>query len=92
MAMSLTQGAIERIGCADNLSEFKHVLQVIECGSHILSLSDGLYYTPGFLAGNLHELLTSRKLQKSSIVKLTHFVVDKLQNCMSVCFSVSPLI
>lgn len=80
MAVNLTQGAIERIGLDDNLSEFKPVLQVIDCGSHILSLTDGLYYTPGFLSGNLHVLLTSRKLQKGSIVKLTHFIVRELDN------------
>ncbi|MCH88522.1 replication protein A 70 kDa dna-binding subunit-like, partial [Trifolium medium] len=84
MAVNLTQGAIARICNSDNFSfinKYKPVLQVVHSRHpNILWLSDGSAGSlsiPGILSPNLEELMTSRKLQKSSVVKLTRFIVDK---------------
>ena len=85
MDVNLTQGAIVRI-CGDNFDrddEFKPVLQVTDCQNHVLhhlSLSDGSHFATAILFTQLQELVHSRRLQKGSIVKLTHFFVDKLEN------------
>jgi len=85
MDVNLTQGVIVRI-CGDNFCrdyKFKPVLQVTDFRNHVmyhLSLSDGSHFATAILFTQLHELVHSRRLHKGSIVKLTHFFVDKLEN------------
>ena len=90
MAVNLTQGAIARI-CSHNVSDYRGlmpVLQVIDCVSHKLLLSDGSHCSREILAGDLKESFISRILHKGCLVKLIHFVVEQDQNITLVCFCV----
>lgn len=93
MAVNLTQGAIVTM-CftSENTSEELHpVLQVIDLKlvqsqqnsateRYRVVLSDGLYYQQGMLATQKNELVHSGRLQKGSIVKLSQFICNDVQN------------
>jgi len=82
MGVSLTQAAIARM-YSNKFSfdkEFKLVLQVIHMNIPYLLLSEGLCYNTVILPRNLVELVHSRRLQKGSVVKLTHFTASLIQN------------
>ncbi|KAF7829144.1 replication protein A 70 kDa DNA-binding subunit A [Senna tora] len=92
MAVNLTEGAIT-IMCRDDFSseDLKPVLQVIDLKlvqsqqhsateRYRLVLSDGTYYQQGMLATQKNELVNSGRLQKGSVVKLTQFICNVVQN------------
>lgn len=92
MAVNLTEGAIT-IMCRDDFSseDLKPVLQVIDLKlvqsqqhsateRYRLVLSDGSHYQQGMLATQKNELVHSGRLQKGSVVKLTQFICNVVQN------------
>ncbi|KAG5134604.1 hypothetical protein JHK82_025792 [Glycine max] len=91
MAVSLTQGAITEI-CRGNCSEnLQPVLQVIELKQvqsqqnstverYCVVLSDGSFYQQGMLATQKNDLVHSGKLQKGSVLRLTQFLCNVVQN------------
>lgn len=113
MAINLTEGAIATMtsGEAQGTS-VKPVLQVADIRivntqnssnnsteRYRILLSDGSYYQQGMLATQRNDLVRSGRLQKGSIVQLTEFVCNVIQNRMyfpinpsftfsCVCFSV----
>ncbi|WVZ12151.1 hypothetical protein V8G54_016681 [Vigna mungo] len=91
MAGSLTPGAIKEICGANCSSSLKPVLQVIDLKlvqsqqannteRYRLILSDGSFYQQGMLATQMNELVHSGKLQKGSVVRLTQFICNDVQN------------
>jgi len=91
MAGSLTPGAIKEICGANCSSSLKPVLQVIDLKlvqsqqannteRYRLVLSDGSFYQQGMLATQMNELVHSAKLQKGSVVRLTQFICNDVQN------------
>ncbi|XP_027360688.1 replication protein A 70 kDa DNA-binding subunit A [Abrus precatorius] len=92
MAVELTEGAILMM-CDNNFSseELMPVLQVIELKQvqsqqnsaterYRLALSDGSHYLQGMLATQKNELVHSGRLQKGSVIKLTQFICNVVQN------------
>jgi len=89
MAVNLTQGAIVTMCFTSEVLE--PVLQVIDLKlvqsqqnntteRYRLVLSDGLHYQQGMLATQKNELVHSGRLQKGSIVKLSQFICNDVQN------------
>jgi len=90
MTVNLTQGAI--ITMCFTSEEFQPVLQVFDLKlvqsqlnsstteRYRVVLSDGLHYQQGMLALHKNELVHSGRLQKGSIVKLTQFICNDVQN------------
>lgn len=79
--------------CGDNFSseELKPVLQVIDLKlvqskqhsateRYRVMLSDGSHYQQGMLATQMNELVSSGRLQKGSVVKLSQFICNVVQN------------
>ena len=71
--------------------DMKPVLQVIDLKlvqssqqnsseRYRLVLSDGSYYQQGMLATQKNELVNTGRLQKGSIVKLTQYICNVVQN------------
>ncbi|KAK7407071.1 hypothetical protein VNO78_08712 [Psophocarpus tetragonolobus] len=91
MAVSLTEGAIMQMcggSCPDDL---KPVLQVIDLKlvqsqqhsateRYRLVLSDGSFYQQGMLATQKNDLVRDGALQKGSVVRLTQFICNSVQN------------
>ncbi|KAE9596883.1 hypothetical protein Lal_00007554 [Lupinus albus] len=93
MAVNLTSGAITAM-CSDDSStsseDLKPVLQVIDLKQvqsqqnaaterFRLVLSDGSLYQQGMLATQKNDLVRSGRLQKGSVVKLTQFICNVVQ-------------
>jgi replication factor A1 len=89
MAVNLTQGAITTM--CFTLEVLEPVLQVFDLKPvqsqqnsaterYRLVLSDGLHYQQGMLATQKNELVHSGRLQKGSIVKLSQFICNDVQN------------
>ncbi|RHN54667.1 putative nucleic acid-binding protein [Medicago truncatula] len=89
MAVNLTQGAI--ITMCFTSEVWEPVLQVFDMKlvqsqqnnttePYRLVLSDGLYYQQGMLVVQKNHLVHSGRLQKGSIVKLSHFYCDDVLN------------
>lgn len=90
MAVTLTAGAITEICSGDFSEQLKPVLQVIELKqvqsqqhSNVerfrVVVSDGSFYQQGMLATQKNDLVSSGKLQKGSIVRLTQFICNVVQ-------------
>lgn len=89
MAVNLTQGAI--VTMCFTSEDLHPVLQVIDLKlvqsqqnsgteRYRVVLSDGLHYQQGMLATQKNELVHSGRLQKGSIVKLSQFICNVVQN------------
>ncbi|WJX56186.1 hypothetical protein P8452_41866 [Trifolium repens] len=89
MAVNLTPGAIKTV-CFTS-EELQPVLQVIDLKlvqssqnstseRYRLVLSDGSFYQQGMLATQMNQLVKEQKLQKGSIVRLTQYVCNDVQN------------
>jgi replication factor A1 len=89
MAVNLTPGAIQTV-CFTS-EELQPVLQVIDLKlvqssqnstseRYRLVLSDGSFYQQGMLATQMNQLVKEQKLQKGSIVRLTQYVCNDVQN------------
>ena len=98
MAVNLTESAIMTM-CRDDFSseDLKPVLQVIDLKlvqsqqhssteRYRLVLSDGSHYQQGMLATQKNELVNSGRLQKGSVVMLTQFICNVVQNRKYVLF------
>ncbi|XP_040986681.1 replication protein A 70 kDa DNA-binding subunit A-like [Juglans microcarpa x Juglans regia] len=96
MAINLTEGAIMMM-CRGELKaeEVKPVLQVIDVKQvstqaqqhsnterYRVLLSDGSHHQQGMLATQMNALVKEGKLQKGSVVQLTQFVCNVVQNRM----------
>ncbi|KAI4327970.1 hypothetical protein L6164_020372 [Bauhinia variegata] len=92
MAANLTEGAITFM-CRDDFSseDLKPVLQVIDLKlvqaqqhsateRYRLVLSDGSHYQQGMLATQKNELVHTGRLQKGSVVRLTQYICNVVQN------------
>uniref|UniRef100_A0A2N9HL65 Replication factor-A protein 1 N-terminal domain-containing protein n=1 Tax=Fagus sylvatica TaxID=28930 RepID=A0A2N9HL65_FAGSY len=98
MAINLTEGAIMKMCRGELKAEdegLKPVLQVIEVMQVITKaqqpssterfrvvLSDGTHQQQGMLATQKNHFVKEGKLQKGSIVRLTHFVCNEVQKRM----------
>jgi replication factor A1 len=89
MAVNLTPGAIKTM-CFTS-EELQPVLQVIDLKlvqssqnstseRYRLVLSDGSFYQQGMLATQMNQLVKEQKLQKGSVVRLTQYVCNDVQN------------
>ena len=98
-SVKLTQGAIAFMtsDAADaDKSNFKPVLQVVSvrlvntqnqtAERYRVLLSDGEFTQQGMLATQRNELVKSNYLQNGSVVRLTQFVCNVVQNRKSVFF------
>lgn len=94
MAINLTEGAIMMM-CRGEMKaeEVKPVLQLIDvkqvstqAQQHTerfrVLLSDGSHHQQGMLATQMNALVKEGKLQKGSVVQLTQFVCNVVQNRM----------
>lgn len=96
MAINLTEGAIATMTSGEAQGTgVKPVLQVADIRivntqnssnnsteRYRILLSDGSYYQQGMLATQRNDLVRSGRLQKGSIVQLTEFVCNVIQNRM----------
>ncbi|KAK6158534.1 hypothetical protein DH2020_005848 [Rehmannia glutinosa] len=92
--INLTEGAIAMLSSGDAQgTDIKPVLQVADIRlvntqnqnnneRYRILLSDGSFTQQGMLATQRNELVRSEKLQKGSIVQLTQFVCNLIQNRM----------
>lgn len=91
MAVALTPGAITTMCSGNCTEELKPVLQVLELKlvqsqqnstteRYRLVLSDGSFYQQGMLATQKNDLVHSQRLQKGSVVRLTQFICNVVQN------------
>ncbi|GFP81509.1 replication protein a 70 kDa DNA-binding subunit c [Phtheirospermum japonicum] len=91
MSIKLTDGAILMLSSGEIPgTEFKPVLQIAEIRlvntsnqnneRYRILISDGVWMQQGMLATQHNELVRSEKLQKGSIVQLTQFVCNLIQN------------
>lgn len=96
--VNLTDGAIEMLSSGEGQQqglEVKPVLQVWDLRlvntqnqnnsakeRYRLILSDGVHTQQGMLATQRNDLVRSQKLQKGSIVQLTQFMCNVIQNRM----------
>lgn len=100
--IKLTEGAIALLSSGEAQgTDVKPVLQVADIRlvstqnqnnnneRYRILLSDGEFTQQGMLATQRNELVRSEKLQKGSIVQLTQFVCNLIQNRMSV-FETTP--
>jgi len=89
MAVNLTQGAI--VTMCFTTEDLHPVLQVIDLKQvqsqqnsgterYRVVLSDGLHYQQGMLATQKNELVHNGRLQKGSIVKLSQYICNDVQN------------
>ncbi|KAL5973297.1 hypothetical protein ACLOJK_029947 [Asimina triloba] len=88
MAAKLTEGAIARVSNGD--SSFEPVLQVFDirlvntahntAERYRMLLSDGTHLQQAMLATQMNHVVKSGMLQKGSIVKLTEFICNLIQN------------
>ncbi|XP_051137025.1 replication protein A 70 kDa DNA-binding subunit A-like [Andrographis paniculata] len=94
--VTLTEGAIAILSSGDTQpTDVKPVLQVVDIRlvntqsqnnseRYRILLSDGSFTQQGMLATQRNELVRSQKVQKGSIVQLTQFVCNVIQNRMIV--------
>lgn len=96
MSINLTEGAIAMLSSGEATNtEVKPVLQVVDIravntSNHQnnsnerfrLLLSDGSYLQQGMLATQRNDLVRSERLQKGSVVQLTQFVCNIIQQRM----------
>ncbi|KAK3037620.1 hypothetical protein RJ639_030397 [Escallonia herrerae] len=93
MSIKLTEGAIAMLSSGDAKEvDVKPVLQVVDLRvvntqnqssgteRYRIMLSDGIYLQQGMLATQQNDLVRSERLQKGSIVQLTQFVCNDIQN------------
>ncbi|KAL2348815.1 hypothetical protein Fmac_002815 [Flemingia macrophylla] len=91
MDVTLTPGAITTMCSGSCTDELKPVLQVLELKlvqsqqnstteRYRLVLSDGSFYQQGMLATQKNDLVHSQRLQKGSVVRLTQFICNVVQN------------
>lgn len=92
--INLTEGAIAMLSSGDAQgTDIKPVLQVADIRlvntqnqnnneRYRILLSDGSFTQQGMLATQRNDLVRSEKLQKGSIVQLTQFVCNVIQNRM----------
>lgn len=95
-AIKLTEGAIAMLSDRESQqnTDLKPVLQVMDVRlvntqnhtnateRYRLLLSDGVNTQQGMLATQRNELVNSKRLQNGSIVQLTQFVCNVIQNRM----------
>ncbi|KAK3009413.1 hypothetical protein RJ639_013161 [Escallonia herrerae] len=104
MSIKLTEGAIAMLSSGDAKEvDVKPVLQVVDLRvvntqnqssgteRYRIMLSDGIYLQQGMLATQQNDLVRSERLQKGSIVQLTQFVCNDIQNRRVVLHHSLPL-
>lgn len=92
MAINLTEGAIASLSSGESSADFHPILQVTDLRlvntanqsqeRYRLVLSDGAHFQQGMLATQKNELVRSQSLQKGSVIQLTQFVCNVIQNRM----------